>query len=459
MNWIVRTRGSACGLRQFDSAENVDPAAYAKGEEGPEYATSDCEHYRSGRLHWQGHRSAHTVVSESGQRDRRAATERTAHLQFKAWGKSRDSAGQAARLWRQRAPDKSGQFKSEITAFLAAVSIILLFASAPVASCASATPSFATPFADMSRSKSPAILTGLSTNAEAKISQQCTSLKALHHDQRDSLQWSEPWWNSNHVVLERFSSDSSGGAPGESPGSESSSGCVRTGATFSSLASSLSTDVAGHALDWSACEGSGEDVEGSDSAGTLNWLAVSPAAHSNVVAATHGPLLAMPGGLVAPIKLARRRKDKLAGDTTAMLGVRQVRRRRRKGEMLEIVAAVDKMVGKDTNAGEVLGHLSSMGARGAGRGARRSRGRSVRHCAHAEGCEKYASFGDPAQPRGDLFCKQHKDAAHRNVVSKRCHCPGCEKRPIFGDPHTHELEFCRQHKLDFHVDLQVCPTS
>ena len=50
--------------------------------------------------------------------------------------------------------------------------------------------------------------------------------------------------------------------------------------------------------------------------------------------------------------------------------------------------------------------------------------------------------------------KQHKRADHSNVVSKRCHSPGCAKRPIFGDPRTRELEFCRQHKLDFHVDCQ-----
>jgi hypothetical protein len=43
---------------------------------------------------------------------------------------------------------------------------------------------------------------------------------------------------------------------------------------------------------------------------------------------------------------------------------------------------------------------------------RRGDRRSLRHCAHAEGCYKFASFGDPANPAADLFCKRHKQVVH-----------------------------------------------
>jgi hypothetical protein len=39
-------------------------------------------------------------------------------------------------------------------------------------------------------------------------------------------------------------------------------------------------------------------------------------------------------------------------------------------------------------------------------GRRRTSGRSVRRCWHAEGCDKYASFGDPHIPHAHRFCKQ-----------------------------------------------------
>ena len=68
-----------------------------------------------------------------------------------------------------------------------------------------------------------------------------------------------------------------------------------------------------------------------------------------------------------------------------------------------------------------------VGRRGGGNRVRGSSGRGnrgLRHCAHVEGCDKMASFGDPSNPVGELFCKQHKGHGHCNVVSKRCNSPG-----------------------------------
>ena len=55
-------------------------------------------------------------------------------------------------------------------------------------------------------------------------------------------------------------------------------------------------------------------------------------------------------------------------------------------------------------AAENLGDLLGLGVLSGGR--RRTSGRSLRLCSHAEGCDKYASFGDPHNPHAHRFCKQ-----------------------------------------------------
>ena len=97
------------------------------------------------------------------------------------------------------------------------------------------------------------------------------------------------------------------------------------------------------------------------------------------------------------------------------------------------------------------GSLGSPRKRGRPRRARGERPSLV--CGHPEGCSKTAYFGAEGASGGEqLFCKQHKDATHTNVVSRRCEQVGCAKRPVFGN-RAEGPRFCSSHRLPGHVDL------
>jgi hypothetical protein len=58
----------------------------------------------------------------------------------------------------------------------------------------------------------------------------------------------------------------------------------------------------------------------------------------------------------------------------------------------------------EVRAAESLGDILGLGVLSGGRS--RTSGRNLRLCSHAEGCDKYASFGDPHNPHAHRFCKQ-----------------------------------------------------
>ena len=296
------------------------------------------------------------------------------------------------------------------------------------------------------------------------------------------------WWNTNqHLVFECMNPESSGVHGGESPvGVESipESVCGSAATTiFPSIASSVTADASGQVADWGGWDVglSGEDCEASESGA---FLADGTVGDRTRLAQAHGPAgpqtlqnsvcgrrvspesdLVLPGMPQTAQAHARQHKGSSSFFVVSTLGAGLARGRGSGGSgprgdrsrktmpcfgLHRPVSAVNRGQGAargqkhSRQAGGSMQNMASV--------SRRRRG--LRHCAHAEGCDKFASFGDPAKPSGDLFCKQHKDAAHCNVVSKRCGSPGCDKRPIFGDPATGAKEFCRQHKLDFHVDCQ-----
>ena len=296
----------------------------------------------------------------------------------------------------------------------------------------------------------------------------------------DTLQFSPARRSNRNTALEEM-----GSAVEPHGESELSSGYTQTAAAaFASMGSSLSNAADAGRPGFSGEFGpgdaflSGEDMDGSESAGSLTPLALQSPANSR--SATH-PLLQLPplalprapawellgvGGIgqaEAP-ETGRRgkrgRRDK--GPTELALGEIAdgvLHFRKRNGDVLAIgdgalgdgakssvqfehdsqeVAGIDKTTWHDTGMGmnvaaraafDGAGGRGRLGVRSGGRGRGRSGGpsrgaRPLRHCAHAEGCDKYASFGDPGNPLGELFCKQHKSQGHRNVVSKRCNSPG-----------------------------------
>lgn len=70
----------------------------------------------------------------------------------------------------------------------------------------------------------------------------------------------------------------------------------------------------------------------------------------------------------------------------------------------------------------------------------------------AEGCSKQPYFGDPVA-RIPLWCNQHKPLGHEDVKNRRCcHPHGCTRHPAYGDPGG-IAAYCLQHKAPSHIPL------
>ena len=79
-------------------------------------------------------------------------------------------------------------------------------------------------------------------------------------------------------------------------------------------------------------------------------------------------------------------------------------------------------------------------------------------CGHGNGtalaCTKRATYGFLDQrPSTVRCCKAHREAGMVHLLSRKCRAKGCPKQPIFGAANTTRPLFCRQHKEQAHVDV------
>jgi hypothetical protein len=90
-------------------------------------------------------------------------------------------------------------------------------------------------------------------------------------------------------------------------------------------------------------------------------------------------------------------------------------------------------------------------------------------------CDRQGVFGDPvahlnimkvagrrvrgrgrggATPAAALYCREHREDGHCNILSKKCRAEGCTKQPYFGDPIARVPLWCNEHKLHGHEDVK-----
>ena len=79
-------------------------------------------------------------------------------------------------------------------------------------------------------------------------------------------------------------------------------------------------------------------------------------------------------------------------------------------------------------------------------------------CGHGNGtalaCTKRATYGFLDQrPSTVRCCKAHREAGMVHLLSRKCRAKGCPKQPIFGAANTTRPLYCRQHKEQAHVDV------
>ena len=82
-------------------------------------------------------------------------------------------------------------------------------------------------------------------------------------------------------------------------------------------------------------------------------------------------------------------------------------------------------------------------------------------------CNRQGVFGDPQSSAGApsggrsrgsraraLFCAEHRLDSHTNLISKQCLADGCAKQPYFGDRIARVPLYCKKHKADDHEDVK-----
>ena len=82
-------------------------------------------------------------------------------------------------------------------------------------------------------------------------------------------------------------------------------------------------------------------------------------------------------------------------------------------------------------------------------------------------CNRQGVFGDPTSSAGApsrgrsresralaLFCAEHRLDSHTNLISKQCLADGCAKQPYFGDRIARVPLYCKKHKADDHEDVK-----
>ena len=75
----------------------------------------------------------------------------------------------------------------------------------------------------------------------------------------------------------------------------------------------------------------------------------------------------------------------------------------------------------------------------------------------AEGCPKQPCFGDPIT-RVPIYCHAHRAQGHEDVKNRRCcHPHGCTRHPAYGDPSIGVAAYCHKHKAPTHVPLINAP--
>jgi len=72
------------------------------------------------------------------------------------------------------------------------------------------------------------------------------------------------------------------------------------------------------------------------------------------------------------------------------------------------------------------------------------------NCIH-KNCRKSAAYG--VENKSPIFCKDHKELHHINVVSCICKFEGCYIQAVFGIKNTTKALFCKEHKSSVHVDV------